>query len=1240
MDQFYFEEGYIADDYFVYISQSEANLIATATLAIDGAIAPTTGYYIPDYIAEGYYLGGEIKEAAAALTAESQQTVIVTKIQQLASALTVETSVTAVISHIEGADLFAFSEAQIQAAVDRIRDYNLAATDQFNIAIDYVRQRSSNADAAAEFTQTADFARSRDYESTIQAAFSFVAAAGIIYSAAAQLTTTAELTADIAKTADADSDLNTAASITIAAVTVKDGLADLNAVCEVTCTISHIHGADLSAFSDATVSAVIDKFTSYAAVISSESTQTTTAYKTVSALSDQSSAFSQITAEQRFRGINADLSSEFTQTAQGFNSAAVNIDISATSSVSAVISHIHGADLQAFSDAALLAAGDRLRGFESVQAITATISAQAERFRGISLNANIVTAIVAKPRFDFAPSLALTANFSVNTSAKLGSVRPFLFYVEGYESPYINQSTTEVKAGTYSIYMHAGYGQGGVAPVNSSNQPFLTKEFNIKANQDFIIEFWQKITNISLTDQTFLAISNLTTSGIGIGSTNSGNAILIGNRIINSQSNLSFRIKGGTLRTASWDPVPTGRPWRHIALRRIGSTIDLLLDNVVLVSETNSNAISNTNGSYFYLRNTNNFATDATRAVYYDDISFRKDASNVLGYTTFPMVNDPAKHVFLFNGEYTQATLNNPVTPPIWTRFIDNNGIIVEQSASLQVDSSFSKNNPGLLLITSADLSSAANISCDFDSLILEAAEAAFEVTSSIVSQPGLLQTADSVLSSSISITADSDILRNISAFINAEVTSSIAVERTRDVNIAALTESNLQCVISHIEGADLQAFSDAAVSADATKITDSVINAEAEATIVCVNDKILSAESQLVAAVTTAVDATKTTDITLDLPTAFAKTTIGDRIRFGQGVFSSDTALNADIEKITGYSAVLSAASEITIATEKILQLAAAFDSIGSQLTAAAKVGSAVIDSSIVATLNIETEVTFTANAVLASASSVFCQPANNYTGDAALIAETNQSCILSIEKQFASTLSVDTALTANAIKDSDIVLGLETAASVSAALDRFRFAGSNIASIVNITAVNERTRDNAAAISSDILISAAAAKTVAVDSAMAITSTVTASISHIEGAELIAFSDAALTVQAFVGVVGEANLQSSAAAAAEGSRTRSGESALAAASEITADALKIFALNVDLTAETAQTTTASIIANGAIIIDAAMTFTAGVREIDIDSVNQFIYKIPREIWQYDIPREITEYGIQEETRIFKIRR
>ena len=172
MNELYFESGYLEASYFGNLAIAYSDVSFTAGLNVQGDIASTTGYYIPDYIAVDYFFA--FVSASAAITSSFASVSVVNKTTSANAVFTAAFTQTATISHIEGADLFAFSNAAIAVQVSRLRDNNIAVSAVFGIAVDVVRIKSSSGDDFAEFSFTANtvLARSRDYASSQSAAFS------------------------------------------------------------------------------------------------------------------------------------------------------------------------------------------------------------------------------------------------------------------------------------------------------------------------------------------------------------------------------------------------------------------------------------------------------------------------------------------------------------------------------------------------------------------------------------------------------------------------------------------------------------------------------------------------------------------------------------------------------------------------------------------------------------------------------------------------------------------------------------------------------------------------------------------------------------------------------------------------------------------------------------------------------------------------------------------------------------
>ena len=139
-DQFYIADGYVTDDYFGYIAEAEVNLSGAFSPSFTVDIADDTGYYIPDYIADGYIegvieasatlsssatfsaQGGLLQSADSTQNVEFTQSVSVTKIHSSAVA-----DLDGALSATLTATAFKNHTAILDVAFTQISDVNLTA---------------------------------------------------------------------------------------------------------------------------------------------------------------------------------------------------------------------------------------------------------------------------------------------------------------------------------------------------------------------------------------------------------------------------------------------------------------------------------------------------------------------------------------------------------------------------------------------------------------------------------------------------------------------------------------------------------------------------------------------------------------------------------------------------------------------------------------------------------------------------------------------------------------------------------------------------------------------------------------------------------------------------------------------------------------------------------------------------------------------------------------------------------
>jgi hypothetical protein len=93
-----------------------------------------------------------------------------------------------------------------------------------------------------------------------------------------------------------------------------------------------------------------------------------------------------------------------------------------------------------------------------------------------------------------------------------------------------------------------------------------------------------------------------------------------------------------------------------------------------------------------------------------------------------------------------------------------------------------------------------------------------------------------------------------------------------------------------------------------------------------------------------------------------------------------------------------------------------------------------------------------------------------------------------------------------------------------------------------------------------------------------------------------------------------------------------------LAASTSLNANVSKLPGGQATLQAQATIQANAGRLGVATATITSAITLVAVVREIDLDSVNQVVYIIPREVWTYTIAEEIWTRTIPAETRIYTI--
>lgn len=230
-DQYYIVEGYLADDYFVYVAEAEANLSTSCTISCSGDIADTTGYYIPDYIAEGYFESGTTQEASASLTVTATTTAVALRIRPGESDLAASATQTTVGGRVHSSasvsitgaftpsltvfatragDVDLVANFALASSANRTRSTDVTLSNIVNLSLqgDRTRPGSSSISSAATVSSTPE--RIRTSGVSLSSAFSATITAGELSEGASLSAGTFSLTANGGYLLEADSTLNSA----------------------------------------------------------------------------------------------------------------------------------------------------------------------------------------------------------------------------------------------------------------------------------------------------------------------------------------------------------------------------------------------------------------------------------------------------------------------------------------------------------------------------------------------------------------------------------------------------------------------------------------------------------------------------------------------------------------------------------------------------------------------------------------------------------------------------------------------------------------------------------------------------------------------------------------------------------------------------------------------------------------------------------------------------------------------
>lgn len=384
-DLFYYESGYLDDNYFVYTA-----------------------------------------DAGSAMSADSQLTASATTVIEFTANLVQEVYTNATISHQQGADIFAFSQALLDIQVSLIQNNNIAASASFDLAVDGVRGIYVSAQADADSVVEISFGRLRDHQAAVDAAFSLSADVTLIRAAVeaqADLTTDSTLTASGGFSIVGNAAL--ASTSSISASPVKTATDAPNLVTDVSLTTSATKTTDSTASLEVNSVTTADytRIQSTSANCSANFTPAVNALAIINsfALLEQDS---QLTATaENIAGLSASLVSDQTLDVSANRTRATSVTIDADFVVSAVFDGLlvdRSAELT--TNSTLTASIGIVKDAEAVIEVQTSTTALANMTASAELGASSDASLTTSIALEFHASADIQVNaFELAAAAKTGN---------------------------------------------------------------------------------------------------------------------------------------------------------------------------------------------------------------------------------------------------------------------------------------------------------------------------------------------------------------------------------------------------------------------------------------------------------------------------------------------------------------------------------------------------------------------------------------------------------------------------------------------------------------------------------------------------------------------------------------------------------------------------------------------------------------------------------------------------
>jgi len=788
------------------------------------------------------------------------------------------------------------------------------------------------------------------------------------------------------------------------------------------------------------------------ATVSSQSTVSSTVVKTVDAQADFGALFTPSVTTGVIKVFSATLSSSISMSAT----------VSKFSGNEATLSNIVNLSLQ----------GVKTSVFASTLSTSFTQSASANKTTNTPTTLSSSFTITSTPGNFQRASAHLTQNFILFTSKWPNRGRPISwskwYYdtsgpsTSAYTGSNIVFSSSDKQYGTHSLQL-----KDDSLRVLSSELDigYITNNVNqyvINHNQNFVFEFWVKMENDNNgTTNNIVASLGNQSSSVNLGTDYDSPGTFLG-LIIGAKADkitAKFRdIENSTYRelTGSTSSNNFSSDWHHIVLRRYsGNTVELRVDNTQIDTYTYTGRIG---GSTFGANTYNRVAlynwdqVPSNGDVFFDGLHFQLDSSTITGYSSNPA------------GSGTENTL---VLANFDNNFDDDLGLTLEASATLEASGGVLSAIGGVFGVT-ANLTATTSLSADID--IIRTATAT--ITSTASTTATILRIKDSGV-------IDCDTASTVSTTAVKQATASSSA------NLAFTSQIDGNAVRGAVGDFD----SIATQLTAAAKIGDFLIDADVTASLTATPQFTASGQATITGVVSTTVNetlfksfsatlsssTTMTTvnnvilDPTAALSSSFSSSVSGDRIRFGVSTLSSSSVLVVDTNTTKDHNANLSSSftlpamdfkrtrpfdatisSSTSISTDGIKTVNPSidvitntftsdfdvnvrrsaigdFDSIATQLTAAAKIGDFLIDADVVSALTVDA-VKRTGNVIVTTTTATL-------TADYGLTKQgaSTQSITLSVTAEGTSNITGEAELNCVATVSSDPIKVVSAEATLS---------------------------------------------------------------------------------------------------------------------------------------------------------------------------------------------------------------